>query len=126
MMLRSPSYKDENDLEEEYSTGMVFPHENVSTAYLRTFLYVIYDVIGRKIPESPWGSPIPIGDGDGDVNRFPDGDGDGDGDEAEKRGWGLHRLAVKTQLIRPMDLKDQPSKIQNKFQGYQQGIIIML
>ncbi|GJY38909.1 hypothetical protein Tco_0425273 [Tanacetum coccineum] len=41
----------------------------------------------RKIPESPWGSPIPIGDGDGDVNRFPDGDGDGDGDEAEKRGW---------------------------------------
>ncbi|GJZ96281.1 hypothetical protein Tco_0668615, partial [Tanacetum coccineum] len=37
-----------------------------------------------KIPESPWGSPIPIGDGDGDVNRFPDGDGD----EAEKRGWG--------------------------------------
>ncbi|GKB56813.1 hypothetical protein Tco_0912999 [Tanacetum coccineum] len=43
---------------------------------------------GQKIPESPWGSPIPIGDGDGDVNRFPDGDGDGDGDEAEKRRWG--------------------------------------
>ncbi|GJX19128.1 RNA-directed DNA polymerase, eukaryota [Tanacetum coccineum] len=42
----------------------------------------------RKIPESPWGSPIPIGDGYGDVNRFPDGDGDEDGDEAEKRGWG--------------------------------------
>ncbi|GKB70116.1 probable galacturonosyltransferase 11, partial [Tanacetum coccineum] len=42
----------------------------------------------RKIPESPWGSPIPIGDRDGDVNRFPNGDGDGDGDEAEKRGWG--------------------------------------
>ncbi|GJU73129.1 hypothetical protein Tco_1264534 [Tanacetum coccineum] len=42
----------------------------------------------RKIPESPWGSPIPIGDGDGDANRFPDGNGDGDGDEAEKRGWG--------------------------------------
>ncbi|GJV43919.1 hypothetical protein Tco_1428455 [Tanacetum coccineum] len=42
----------------------------------------------QKIPESPWGSPIPIGDGDGDANRFPDGDGDGDGDEAEKRGWG--------------------------------------
>ncbi|GJR64524.1 hypothetical protein Tco_0010589 [Tanacetum coccineum] len=43
-----------------------------------------------KIPESPWGSPIPIGDGDGDgdVNRFPDGDGDEDRDEAEKRGWG--------------------------------------
>ncbi|GJT07698.1 putative ribonuclease H-like domain-containing protein, partial [Tanacetum coccineum] len=41
-----------------------------------------------KIPEFPWGSPVPIGDGDGDVNRFPDGDGDGDGDEAEKRGWG--------------------------------------
>ncbi|GJR16524.1 hypothetical protein Tco_0799176 [Tanacetum coccineum] len=34
---------------------------------------------GQKILESPWGSPIPIGDGDGDVNRFPDGDGDGDG-----------------------------------------------
>ncbi|GJX18369.1 hypothetical protein Tco_0219201 [Tanacetum coccineum] len=44
----------------------------------------------RKIPKSPWGSPIPIGDGDGDVNRFPDGDGDGDGDEAEKRGWGWY------------------------------------
>ncbi|GKC57627.1 hypothetical protein Tco_1085225 [Tanacetum coccineum] len=44
--------------------------------------------IWRKIPESPWGSPIPIGYGDGDVNRFPDGDGDGDGDEAEKWGWG--------------------------------------
>ncbi|GJR61218.1 ribonuclease H-like domain-containing protein [Tanacetum coccineum] len=42
----------------------------------------------RKIPESPWGSSIPIGDGDGDVNRFPNGDGDGDEDEAEKRGWG--------------------------------------
>ncbi|GJS57661.1 hypothetical protein Tco_0652445 [Tanacetum coccineum] len=41
----------------------------------------------RKILESPWGSPIPIGDGDGDVNRFPDGDGDGDRDEAEKQGW---------------------------------------
>ncbi|GJX45587.1 putative reverse transcriptase domain-containing protein [Tanacetum coccineum] len=40
----------------------------------------------QKIPESPWGSPIPIRDGDGDVNRFPDGDGDGD--EAKKRGWG--------------------------------------
>ncbi|GJS56869.1 hypothetical protein Tco_0651653 [Tanacetum coccineum] len=39
----------------------------------------------RKFPESPWGSPIPIGDGDGDVNRFSDGDGD----EAEKRGWGF-------------------------------------
>ncbi|GJV83872.1 hypothetical protein Tco_1523770 [Tanacetum coccineum] len=46
-----------------------------------------YDIM-RKILESPWGSPIPIGDGDGDVNRFPDGDGDGDGDEAKKRGWG--------------------------------------
>ncbi|GJW99412.1 hypothetical protein Tco_0183326, partial [Tanacetum coccineum] len=42
----------------------------------------------QKIPESPWGSPIPIGDGDGNVNRFPDGDGDGDGDDAKKRGWG--------------------------------------
>ncbi|GJR30999.1 hypothetical protein Tco_1107231, partial [Tanacetum coccineum] len=39
-------------------------------------------------PESPWGSPIPIGDRDGDVNQFPNGDGDGDGDEVEKRGWG--------------------------------------
>ncbi|GKF13984.1 hypothetical protein Tco_0055446, partial [Tanacetum coccineum] len=43
---------------------------------------------GRKIPESPRGSPIPIGDEDGDVKRFPDGDGDGDGDEAHKQGWG--------------------------------------
>ncbi|GJW71414.1 hypothetical protein Tco_0128331 [Tanacetum coccineum] len=41
---------------------------------------------GRKIPESPWGSPIPIRDGDRDVKRFPDGDGDED--EAHKRGWG--------------------------------------
>ncbi|GJT04420.1 hypothetical protein Tco_0838882 [Tanacetum coccineum] len=36
----------------------------------------------RKIPESPWGSPIPVRDGDEDVNRFPDGDGD----DVEKRG----------------------------------------
>ncbi|GJY10992.1 hypothetical protein Tco_0379177 [Tanacetum coccineum] len=49
---------------------------------------LFYGLRRRKIPESPWGSPIPIGDGDGDVNRFPDGDGDGDEDEAEKRGWG--------------------------------------
>ncbi|GJY87231.1 reverse transcriptase domain-containing protein [Tanacetum coccineum] len=49
--------------------------------------------IWQKIPESPWGSPIPIGDGDGDVNRFPDGDGDGDGDEAKKRGWGWKEYA---------------------------------
>ncbi|GJR08105.1 hypothetical protein Tco_0790757 [Tanacetum coccineum] len=47
------------------------------------------EIRGRKIPESPWGSSIPVGDGDGDVNRFPDGDGDGDEDEAEKRGWGF-------------------------------------
>ncbi|GKE59900.1 hypothetical protein Tco_1510267, partial [Tanacetum coccineum] len=51
----------------------------------------------RKIPESPWGSPIPIGDADRDANRFPDGDGDGDGDEAEKRGWGwLDHKAINT------------------------------
>ncbi|GKB43866.1 hypothetical protein Tco_0888808 [Tanacetum coccineum] len=49
---------------------------------------VLRHYVGRKIPESSWGSPIPIGDGDGDVNLFPDGDGDGDGDETEKRGWG--------------------------------------
>ncbi|GJZ96234.1 hypothetical protein Tco_0668568 [Tanacetum coccineum] len=48
----------------------------------------VEELIRRKILESPWGSPIPIGDGDGNVNRFLDGDGDGDGDEAEKRGWG--------------------------------------
>ncbi|GKE96036.1 hypothetical protein Tco_1580891, partial [Tanacetum coccineum] len=48
----------------------------------------MYNVCGKKIPESPWGSPIPIEDGDEDVNRFPDGDGDGDVNEAEKRGWG--------------------------------------
>ncbi|GKB20371.1 hypothetical protein Tco_0854294 [Tanacetum coccineum] len=46
----------------------------------------------QKIPESPWGSSIPIGDRDGDVNRFPDGDGDGDRDEAKKRGWGWNAL----------------------------------
>ncbi|GJR39331.1 RNA-directed DNA polymerase, eukaryota [Tanacetum coccineum] len=47
-------------------------------------------MLRQKFPESPWGSPIPIGDGDGNVNRFLDGDGDGDGngDEDEKRGWG--------------------------------------
>ncbi|GJW29721.1 zf-CCHC domain-containing protein [Tanacetum coccineum] len=49
----------------------------------------------QKIPESPWGSPIPIGDGDGDVNRFPDGDGDGDGDEAKKRGWGWFQASLQ-------------------------------
>ncbi|GKF77520.1 hypothetical protein Tco_0229990, partial [Tanacetum coccineum] len=41
-----------------------------------------------KIPESPWGSPIPVRDGDEDVKRFSDGDEGGDGDEVEKRGWG--------------------------------------
>ncbi|GKD97370.1 hypothetical protein Tco_1381267, partial [Tanacetum coccineum] len=44
------------------------------------------NLLVRKIPKTPWGSPILIGDGDGDANRFPDGDGDGD--EAEKQGWG--------------------------------------
>ncbi|GJV28317.1 hypothetical protein Tco_1384765 [Tanacetum coccineum] len=39
---------------------------------------------GRKIPETPWGSPVPIGNGDENIKRFPDGDGG----EAEKRGWG--------------------------------------
>ncbi|GKB87369.1 hypothetical protein Tco_0959641 [Tanacetum coccineum] len=48
----------------------------------------------RKILESPWGSPIPIGDEDGDVNRFPDGDGDGYGDEAEKRGWDEDMICI--------------------------------
>ncbi|GJX33611.1 hypothetical protein Tco_0243466 [Tanacetum coccineum] len=43
---------------------------------------------GWKIPESPWGSPIPVRDGDEDVKRFSDGDEGGDGDEVEKRGWG--------------------------------------
>ncbi|GJU04177.1 hypothetical protein Tco_1114515 [Tanacetum coccineum] len=43
--------------------------------------------IGRKIPESPWGSPISVGYGDGDVKRFPNGDGGGDG--VEKRGCGM-------------------------------------
>ncbi|GJT00804.1 hypothetical protein Tco_0821973 [Tanacetum coccineum] len=55
---------------------------------IRDTLMVTVSSKGRKIPEFPWGSPIPIGDGDGDVKRFPDGDGDGDGDEAHKRGWG--------------------------------------
>ncbi|GKA70609.1 hypothetical protein Tco_0776748 [Tanacetum coccineum] len=32
----------------------------------------------KKILESPWGSPIPIGDGDGDVKQFLDGNGGGD------------------------------------------------
>ncbi|GJT83992.1 leucine-rich repeat-containing protein [Tanacetum coccineum] len=34
---------------------------------------------GWKIPEFPWGSPIPIGDGDEDVKRFADGDEGGMG-----------------------------------------------
>ncbi|GJS64317.1 retrotransposon protein, putative, ty1-copia subclass [Tanacetum coccineum] len=70
----------------------------------RSFFSIRTGRHGRKIPESPWGSPIPIGDGDGDVNRFPDGDGDGDGDEAEKRGWGwaakeLEEMAQPVQNI---------------------------
>ncbi|GKA05540.1 hypothetical protein Tco_0684660 [Tanacetum coccineum] len=48
--------------------------------------YETGDGAGRKILESPWGSPIPIGDGDVDEKRFPNGDGDEDGDEAHKRG----------------------------------------
>nr|GEU35202.1 RNA-directed DNA polymerase, eukaryota, reverse transcriptase zinc-binding domain protein [Tanacetum cinerariifolium] len=46
--------------------------------------YETRDGAGRKIPEFPWGSPIPIGDEDGDGKRFPNGHGDGDGDEAHK------------------------------------------
>ena len=44
--------------------------------------YIIFmlNLLGQKIPESPWGSPITVGDGDGD--------GGGDGDGSEKRGWG--------------------------------------
>ncbi|GKC04780.1 hypothetical protein Tco_0996390, partial [Tanacetum coccineum] len=42
----------------------------------------------RKISESPWGSPIPVGDGDEDVKRFPDEDGGGNRDGVEKQGWG--------------------------------------
>ncbi|GKE65930.1 hypothetical protein Tco_1520091 [Tanacetum coccineum] len=61
---------------------MEFPRENIHLN--RNSLNPSW----QKIPESPWGSPIPIGDGDEDVNQFPDGDGDGDGDEAKKRGWG--------------------------------------
>ncbi|GJW77921.1 hypothetical protein Tco_0139603 [Tanacetum coccineum] len=61
----------------------------------------------RKIPESPWGSSIPIGDRDGDVNRFPDGDGDGDRDEAKKLGWGwFDHTAVKTILKYLRNTKD--------------------
>ncbi|GKG15160.1 hypothetical protein Tco_0354760, partial [Tanacetum coccineum] len=62
---------------------------------------------GCKIFESPWGSPVLVGDEDGDVKLFRmgmgedigmksgnrDGDGDGDGggdrDEEWERGWGL-------------------------------------
>ncbi|GJX58964.1 hypothetical protein Tco_0290354 [Tanacetum coccineum] len=51
------------------------------------------NLYGRKFPESPWGSPIPIGYGDGDVNRFPDEDGDGDGDETRK----LHKSPDKNE-----------------------------
>ncbi|GKG63484.1 hypothetical protein Tco_0640979, partial [Tanacetum coccineum] len=52
---------------------------------------------GRKIPESPWGSPIPIGYGDGDVNRFPDGDGD----EAET---GMGMVNTIPEIPRPIAL----------------------
>ncbi|GKD09110.1 hypothetical protein Tco_1188795 [Tanacetum coccineum] len=63
---------------------------NITGSVEKVFILRRLRNLRRKIPETPWGSPIPIGDGDGDVNRFPDGDGDGDGDgdrdEAEKRG----------------------------------------
>jgi hypothetical protein len=49
-----------------------------------SYLIFIFNSYGTKIPESPWGSPIPVGDGDGDAKQFPDGDGDG----SEKQGWG--------------------------------------
>ncbi|GJV67962.1 putative reverse transcriptase domain-containing protein [Tanacetum coccineum] len=67
---------------------------------------------GRKIPESPWGSPIPIGDGDGDVNRFPDGDGDGDRDEAEKRGWGWFVILSVSSPNEPKSRVFPPNVIQ--------------
>nr|GEU51278.1 hypothetical protein [Tanacetum cinerariifolium] len=47
----------------------------------------IIELTGRKILESPWGSPILNGDGDGDEKQSSDVDGDGDVDESKKRGW---------------------------------------
>ncbi|KAJ9550988.1 hypothetical protein OSB04_015033 [Centaurea solstitialis] len=44
---------------------------------------------GHKIPVSPWGSPLPVGDGDGDMIKLPDGDGEGDGDDDEGSGTGM-------------------------------------
>ncbi|GJT03224.1 hypothetical protein Tco_0824393 [Tanacetum coccineum] len=65
---------------------------------------------GRKIPESPWGSPIPIEDGDGDVKRFSDGDGDGDGDEAHKRGWGWLMVSKYASLNEPYNARKSQNR----------------
>ncbi|GJZ90649.1 hypothetical protein Tco_0662576 [Tanacetum coccineum] len=61
---------------EKYSTLEAATRESTN--------YETEDGTGWKIPESSWGSSIPIGDGDGDGKRFPNGDGDGDEDEAHK------------------------------------------
>ncbi|GJR34425.1 hypothetical protein Tco_1210109 [Tanacetum coccineum] len=39
---------------------------NFSKYIFESMVKNLENVSGRKIPESPWGSPIPIGDGDGD------------------------------------------------------------
>ncbi|GJR51801.1 putative ribonuclease H-like domain-containing protein [Tanacetum coccineum] len=54
-------------------------------------VHLYRSMIVQKVPESPWGSPIPIEDGDGDANRFPDGDRDGDEDDDDKRAWGWYQ-----------------------------------
>ncbi|GKD43560.1 putative reverse transcriptase domain, reverse transcriptase zinc-binding domain protein [Tanacetum coccineum] len=63
-------------------------------------MQVVQIVLWRKFPESPWGSPIPIGDEDGNVNRFSNGDGYGDGDEAEKRGWGCLAFPIVQNYVK--------------------------
>nr|GEW31811.1 hypothetical protein [Tanacetum cinerariifolium] len=57
----------------------------------------------RKISESPWRSPIPIGYKDWDVNRFPDGDGDED--EDEKRGWGCNHATLQLLVDLRLELR---------------------
>ncbi|GJY47490.1 putative reverse transcriptase domain-containing protein [Tanacetum coccineum] len=80
--------------------------------------------VGRKIPESLWGSPIPIGDEDGDAKRFPDGDGDGDKDEAEKRGWGCVRMAhaLMEQRVQARAEREAEGK-KRKWENFQGGNI---
>ncbi|GKA50177.1 hypothetical protein Tco_0743250 [Tanacetum coccineum] len=68
-----------------YAHNLTFTGAVNETIWLKGLSKESRAKLRRKIPESPWGTPIPVGDGDGDVKRFPDGDGGEDGDGVEKR-----------------------------------------